>query len=62
MNIFCIIISALIIIILIDKLNCLSHIKKWCNFSSLECMFNEDKLFKRDIYGNGYIIGYDKCK
>lgn len=54
MNNFCIIFIIVIIIILIVNSKCF-------NFNIFECMFNEDKLFKRNIYGNNYIIGYDKC-
>lgn len=56
---FCFII--IIVILLITHSNCFSYIKKWCRFNVFECMFNEDKLFNRNIYGNEYRIDYDKC-
>jgi len=58
----CFVVSVIIVILLINNCDCFSCIKKWCRINVFECMFNEDKLFKRTMYGNGYRINYDKCK
>ena len=58
---FGIVIIIIAVVIVFSKSRCYSNIKKWCHSNVAEYMFNEDKLFKRDIYGDWYRIGYDNC-